>query len=398
MNGPKLRTVEMMPIRREGKDMILLRDPEGVWEGELLISRELAFILLLMDGSRSLRDIQVEYMRSFGELLYTEKLEEILSNLDERYLLHSSRYENRLTELRSEYEEKQQRPPALAGRSYPADREELLSFLHQMFSQFTAQEGHPADIRGMLSPHIDYQRGARVYANVYQALKGASVKLVVVFGTAHRPLRNLWAVSLKDISTPLGEVAVPRGLKEIISRSHLSRYHDEWPHRLEHSIELQIPLLQYFWGPRIGLLPILMGSMEDFVAGRRSENDPEVEELLSSLKDCLERYGEPYILLSAADLAHIGFQFGDLDPLSPLILERSKRRDEMLLEAVRNVNASGFLGLIREEGDRRRICGLAPIYFQLRLLEGMKGEIISYEQWTDGLSSVSFAGGIFYRS
>jgi predicted class III extradiol MEMO1 family dioxygenase len=78
-------------------------------------------------------------------------------------------------------------------------------------------------------------------------------------------------------------------------------------------------------------------------------------------------------------------------------MERSQKKDEMLLGHIRNVDAGGFFEEIREEGDRRRICGLTPIFFQLKLLEGSRAEIVDYDQWTDGHSSVSFAGGYFCR-
>ncbi len=393
---PRIRAIEMIPFCQEGKEMVLLRDPEGVMEEQLIVSRELAFVLLMMDGSRSLRDIQVEYMRAFGELIYTERLEEICTRLDERFLLHTPRYERRITELKDDYERRALRPPTLAGKSYPARPEELLEFLKSLFSRTEEGEDALIDLRGVLSPHIDYRRGGEVYAAVYPYLAKEKEKLVVIFGTSHRPLKRMWAVSLKDMESPLGAVKVPPALKEIIWHSPLARYVDEWPHRGEHSIELQLPLLQYFLGSDFSILPILMGNMDDFISGRRKEPDPEVEEVLTALRDCLKRYGRPYILLSAADLAHIGLQFGDLYPLNEVILERSKKRDEMLLERIRGGDARGFLRLIQEEGDSRRICGLAPIYFQLRMLEGWAGEILSYRQWSDGASSVSFAAGIFY--
>jgi hypothetical protein len=52
--------------------------------------------------------------------------------------------------------------------------------------------------------------------------------------------------------------------------------------------------------------------------------------------------------------------------------------------------------LVREEKNCRRICGLSSIYFQLKLMGGMRGEVVAYKQWADGGSSVSFAGAVFY--
>jgi len=80
-----------------------------------------------------------------------------------------------------------------------------------------------------------------------------------------------------------------------------------------------------------------------------------------------------------------------------MTLAESKEKDEAILAHIRNVDAEGFFRAIQNERDSRRICGLTPIFFQLKLLEGCRSDIVSYDQWTDGQSSVSFAGGVFYR-
>ena len=55
------------------------------------------------------------------------------------------------------------------------------------------------------------------------------------------------------------------------------------------------------------------------------------------------------------------------------------------------------VSLISSEGKgTKKICGLAPIYFALSMIEARAGSTIGYGQWTDGASSVSFAGVVFY--
>lgn len=396
METPQLRTLEMIPFREREGERILLRDPEGIQEEQMVISAPLAYILLLMDGTRTLRDIQAEYMKAFGELLTTEELEGIVNELDRRYLLVSERYERCRRDLEEEYKRQPVRPPSQAGKSYPATREELIAYLEETFPGLKGEGRVAPDIRGILAPHIDYVRGKEVYERVYGQMRGREVSLVVLIGTSHKPLSRPWAISLKDFSTPLGRLRVPTPLAKIIRRSSLNYYLDDWSHRQEHSLELQLPLLQYVLGREFDILPILTNSMDAYIAGERLIDEPELEGLIEGLMDCLRQYAEPFTIVSGADLAHIGFQFGDLEPLTPEMLERSKRRDEMLLAKIRDGDAHGFWEVVKEEGDCRRVCGLAPIYFQLRLLSDCRCEILSYNQWTDGMSSVSFAGGIFY--
>jgi predicted class III extradiol MEMO1 family dioxygenase len=101
--------------------------------------------------------------------------------------------------------------------------------------------------------------------------------------------------------------------------------------------------------------------------------------------------------VAGADLAHIGAQFGDSYALDQRTLSRSKTKDDEILDAVKQVDKERFIATIRAEQDGRRICGLAPIYFALSLLAGSRCDILSYDQWTDNASSVSFAGAVFYK-
>jgi hypothetical protein len=122
-----------------------------------------------------------------------------------------------------------------------------------------------------------------------------------------------------------------------------------------------------------------------------------LHDLAANLRQALEAYGKPYLVLSGADLAHIGAQFGDQYTLDNQVLQRSKLKDEEILAAIRRVSGAEFVAAIRAEHDSRRICGLAPIYFQLSLLQDARCNVVSYDQWSDGASSVSFAGAVFYR-
>jgi len=87
MEYPRVRWIEAHPFKNEGREMVLLNDVEGIMENSLIVSQDILFIVSLMDGSRSLRDIQAEYMKTCGELLYMERLEEIDAAMDKSYLL-----------------------------------------------------------------------------------------------------------------------------------------------------------------------------------------------------------------------------------------------------------------------------------------------------------------------
>ena len=397
MANPRIRYIEAHPFQQEGKEMILLRDAEGVAENSLVVSRDVVFLISLMDGTRSLRDIQAEYMRTVGQLVYIEHIEQLVNAMDQHHLLFNDNYEIYVKGLKDEYEKSPVRRAYLAGKSYHANRMDLLVFLDEMFKP--GREAPERSVAGILAPHIDYQRGADVYRETYLYLRKTDKPLLVILGTCHHPTNRIWSISLKDFSTPLDVVPNSAELGDLIkSNALLKCYIEEWPHRNEHSIELQLPLIQFMLQDGFEILPILTGSMHEYVNGHKDiENDGELTDIVESFKAILAQWGKPYVIISAADLAHIGTQFGDSYALDTLTLGQSEAKDKEVLKYVASVDAEGFFNAIRQEGDRRRICGLTPIYFQLKLLEGSTCQMVSYKQWTDGKSSVSFAGGIFYE-
>ncbi len=399
MEKPQIRFIEAIPYEKDGKELVILRDTEGIAREALAVSRDVAFMISLMDGTNTLQDIQTAFMRASGQTVYMEQIEGLVKALDQNLFLYNDRYTAHVKALYDDYDRLPVRPAYLAGKSYSASRIDLLSFLSGMFNGHAHAADAPGDISGILAPHIDYSRGALVYRAIYPYLKDAPKPLLVIFGTCHHPTQGLWSISLKDFATPLETVPVGPGLKELIrANSFLSRYIEEWPHRNEHSIELQLPLIQFMMQGDFEILPILTGSMHEFIEGSKSiDDDDEVRQLTESLKHVLDTYGKPYCIIAGADLAHIGAQFGDRYALDAVTLEGSRKKDELLLGHVRNVDADAFFREIKEEGDRRRICGLTPIFFQLKLLKGSRADIVDYHQWTDGQSSVSFAGGFFCR-
>ncbi|HEY8476948.1 MAG TPA: hypothetical protein VIN09_08790, partial [Chloroflexota bacterium] len=82
---------------------------------------------------------------------------------------------------------------------------------------------------------------------------------------------------------------------------------------------------------------------------------------------------------------------GDPRPLDRADWMLLERADRAMIEEIVKGDAEGFFRNVMDEGDRRRICGLTPIYVFLRLLEGVRGELLQYFQWPDPNGTVTFA-------
>ena len=281
----------------EGKEVFVLRDPEGITEKSLLVSRDVLLLVALMDGTRSPEDIRLEYAASTGLMLDDERMASVIGTLDDCFFLVNSRYEEKIDRLRRECEAQPYRTAYLSGKSYPDDPEALRSHLSEIMGQGSGPV-QPGRVIGMIAPHIDYPRGSEVYGPVYRYLPRDNNTLFVVFGTSHKPTRRVWSISLKDVVTPLGKVdtaGVVGGL--IAADSLLKSYVDEWPHRNEHSIELQLPLMQLLLeGQRFEVLSILTGSLHEYMEDGRSLDRGEVPALLERLRVLVNRHEGPVIL------------------------------------------------------------------------------------------------------
>ena len=393
--NPRVRWLDVVPTVHEGRETFVLRDPEGITDNALLVSRDVLFLISLMDGARSARDIRFEFMKASGLPIGEDRVTSVIRTLDDHFLLLNTRYEGHVSRLMEEYRALPFRNACLAGKSYPDDAEALRSYLASFMDRENASS-LKGRVRGMIAPHIDYGRGLEVYGPTYRYLPRDKNTLFVVFGTCHKPTRRVWSIALRDVVTPLGRVRGAATVGDRVAQDALLRgYVDEWPHRNEHSIELQLPIIQFVMGEReFEVLSILTGSLHEYMEDGTRLDQGEVSELLARLKQVVKTHDGPVVFVAAADLAHIGAQFGDTG-LDNAMLEESKEKDYALLQTVTAVDAEAFFETVRREGDKRRICGLAPIYFVLSMLDSDRGELIEYRQWTDGASSVSFAGAIF---
>jgi MEMO1 family protein len=395
--NPRVRWLDIVPTVDEGKEVFVVRDPEGITDKSLVVSKDILCLLSLMDGSRDVRDIQGEFLRRWGVLVQSERIESVVSAMNEQFFLLNERYESYVAHLKMTYAGRPFRDAYLSGRSYPDDRSDLRELMGRIIGQPHDDPASVDSIKGLVVPHIDYQRGVEVYTPIYRYLPTQQNTLFVIFGTCHKWAPKMWNIASRDLLTPLGLVKTPEGIgRQIAEDRFLKNYIDEWPHRNEHSIELQIPLIQFLMGERsFEVLSILTGSLHEYVNDGKNVDEGETRELIERLKALLAYHSGPCVVMAAADLAHIGAQFGDQMPLDNNVMEESKTKDRELLEAIIAADAGKFFAMVKSEEDRRRICGLAPIYFTLSMLPQCAGELIEYRQWTDGASSVSFAGAIF---
>jgi len=406
---PRIRPdVNAFPLSVEGQAMICFQDSQRLSEGTLIPQAVFARIVAFFDGRHSIRDIQYEAMKRYGELLYTEQIEAVAEQLDRALLLESPRFRQALDGLMEDFHKGPVRPSFFSGKSYASDPSGLKV---EMEGYFTKQGGpggfsrsrRASGLRGILAPHIDFQRGGHCYAWAYRAVAEAEeADLYIILGIAHAPSKGRFSVTLKDFETPLGVARTDRDFVNALSRRcSQDIFLDEFLHRSEHSVEFQVVFLQYVLGPEMkaAIVPILCGSFDDYLQqGKVPEEDPQVAEFLGALRSVAIESQKRICFISGVDLSHMGPQFGDAGAMDGLSRSRIQQEDLETLEKVACVDADGFLRLLQRDMNRRRICGFPAIYVQLRTMEALRGEVLKYDQGAtpDGRSMVSFAALAFY--
>lgn len=408
MDFPRLRSVNIFPAQMSGQTLVCLQDPLNISESALFLTPSVYFIVSFFDGQHSILDIQTEYMRKFGQFLYSEKIQEIIEQLEENLFLEGERFQGALKQMEERFRAASVREAAFAGKSYEKDPERLRV---QLEGYFNSPEGpgplkekkETNGLKGVVVPHIDFQRGGVCYAFAHREIwERSSSDCFIIFGTAHAFTEKPFCLTRKDFLTPLGPLPVDGELVDAIqSRHHEDLFKEEGVHRSEHSVEFQCVFLRYLYPDPAPLrvVPILCGSFHDAIErGISPMEEKSFQQFIEALNESVSFLGRKVCYVASADLAHMGLQFGDREGIGEYDLRILAEEDQGMLEYVEKMDGEGFFSSISRERDRRRICGLPAIYTLLKTMEAREGQLLKYGQafTPDNHSVVTFASLAFY--
>jgi MEMO1 family protein len=407
---PRLRPVEVVPIRDALRTYVVLRDPADAELEPLALSDGAVEVLRLLDGQRTIDGVRVA-LTLRGANLTDAQLRAFLTHLDEAGYLEGARAWQRLERRRAAFRDQTERPAVHAGGAYP-DGVDLPPFLAAGYLDADGPGSLPgrrraaaAPPRGLIAPHVDLHRGAPTYSWAYKALAEApAADLYLVLGTCHTPVEGGFAATAKPYATPLGPVPTDHEFLERLGALWgRDLYEGEFSHAAEHSIEFQAVYLRSLGLAGEGLAPmvaILCDSLHSLVLPPYSPRDVAiVADLVAALRQAIADDGRRVTVIAAVDLAHVGPRFGDSWRVDAGRLEHVGREDRALLDLVVRPDAEGYFRHVVRDNDARRICGFTPIYLLTELMEAERrsGEVLRYTQWVadDGSSSVTFASAIF---
>lgn len=236
------------------------------------------------------------------------------------------------------------RKPAVAGSFYPGSLTGLQRqiedcFKHPLGPGTLPGEGQSADRHtlGLVSPHAGYIYSGPVAAyGFFRIAAEKKPRTVVIVGPNHRGLGAEVAVGRERTwQTPLGTVQVDVEVGEaVVSAGHWAKW-DDLAHSMEHSLEVQVPFLQYIYGSEFKIVPIAMLRQELEVT----------RELGRAIAAALK--GNDGLVIASSDFSHYESQAS------------AGRKDRLALEAILNLDPARLEETVNSHNIS--MCGPGPV-------------------------------------
>ena len=158
--------------------------------------------------------------------------------------------------------------------------------------------------------------------------------------------------------------------------------------------------LQYLLGDKTcPVVPVLCGSFYTFI--ENGESPLKAKQITTTINIIRKLYQRKQtIVVAAADLAHMGPEFGDPIPMDISGRSKMARDDEELIHIICSGDAGVFYSVIQEEEDCRHVCGVPPIYITLASMSAAQGISMGYAicpASPDHTSLLSICG-VLYKS
>ncbi|RCK75120.1 MAG: putative ACR [Ignavibacteriae bacterium] len=260
------------------------------------------------------------------------------------------------------------RKPAVAGQFYPSNASELGKTLSELFSK--AVKGKTSqNILALISPHAGYVYSGEVAASAFNQLDPSKdYDNIFLIGSSHHIFFNGASIYRKgDFLTPLGKVVVNKTISDELIQKYDFFTDREDAHTLEHSIEVEIPFLQYHLKKEFKIVPIVLGTQS-----------PEIcKKIANALKPYLNHRN---LFVISTDYSH----YPNYDD--------AYKVDKLTNDAILSKNPDNLLKVL-EDNQRKGIknlstslCGWTSVLVLLYMLENQKdisAELVQYKNSGD---------------
>jgi len=266
------------------------------------------------------------------------------------------------------------RLPAVSGRFYPSNPEELTALVRQ----YTKIENKvtPARAKACLVPHAGYVYSGGVAGAVFARI--ALPRKILILGVRHQPRGEKAAILSNGVwRTPLGDAVIDESLAEALRVECSLLREDSVAHNSEHSLEVQIPFLQVLRRD-FTFVPVALGTVrfEDLVA------------VGEAIERVIAGFGEEILLLTTSDLNHYEND------------ATTRVKDHKAIDRMLALDAKGLYDTCRNEAIS--MCGLGPVVAMLTAMQSLgatRAELVRHatsgDVSGDCSAVVGYAGMVF---
>lgn len=266
------------------------------------------------------------------------------------------------------------RNPVVSGKFYPGSATSLEAQIKEFIDERATKE----DVLGVISPHAGYVYSGPVAGAVISRVRFKDT--FVIMGPNHTGLGQPFSIMTEGTwRTPLGNVEVDEELAIKILEMSPPLKEDHIAHLEEHSIEVQIPFLQYL-KKDVRIVPILLTRADSTI----------YKEIGKGIAEAIKDQGSEVVIMASSDMTHYEDQ------------ESASRKDLLAIVAMLELNEDELLKRISEY--HITMCGYAPVVSLIsacRDLGAGETELVKYQTSGDVIrdfsSVVGYAGIIIKR-
>jgi AmmeMemoRadiSam system protein B len=248
------------------------------------------------------------------------------------------------------------RSPAVAGQFYPGDRTTLARTVAELCSP-AIEEHQKQKALAVVSPHAGYIYSGRVAGETFSRVH--IPEDVIILGPNHHGQGG--AVALMDKGTwqmPMGEVPINETLAAELCRVSRLVERDELAHRYEHSLEVQVPFLQFFQKD-LTITPLVISHIpfDDCVAVGRD------------IAVAVRNYKKPVLIVASTDMTHYESR------------QSASVKDNLAIECILKLDGAGLYETVL--GRRISMCGIMPTTVMLTAAKELGAGKVDLIRYTD---------------
>jgi len=264
----------------------------------------------------------------------------------------------------------------VAGQFYDANEIDLRQTIEKCFTDYRGPGEIPKikstnkKIKGIIVPHAGFIFSGSIAAHSYKFLaEHGFADSFIILGPNHTGMGSGVSIMTEgEWMTPFGTTKINEKIAKQLRRDIIDM--DENAHKYEHSIEVQLPFLQFLVGNKnFDFVPICM-AMQDI------KTSQEVGNILANI---IKDSDENIVIIASTDFTHAGFNYNSMPPEGVRVDKYAEKQDKLAIEKILKLDSKGLIDTV--EKNNITMCGYGPVASLItaaKKLGSNKAELLKY--------------------